>query len=73
MLVEWASDEKLYWFDLRLVHSKLKLQPTVFQLASDSKIGVNGAMLHQYNPTAFYQSEASLKPNLILILVWMSH
>ena len=34
---------------------------TSFWLASDSKIGVNGAMLYQCNPTAFYQSEASLK------------
>ena len=32
-----------------------------FWLASDSKIGVNGTMLHQCNPTAFYQSEASLE------------
>ena len=37
---------------------------TGFWLVSDSKIGVNGTMLHQCNPTAFYQSEASLK------LVW---
>ena len=33
-----------------------------FQLASDSKIGVNGTMLCQCNPTVFYQSEPSLKP-----------
>ena len=32
------------------------------RLASDSKIGVNGTMLYQYNPTVFYQSEASWKP-----------
>ena len=31
------------------------------RLVSNSKIGVNGTMLHQCNPTAFYQSEASLK------------
>ena len=38
--------------------------PTGFWLASDCKIGVNGTMLYQCNPTAFYQLEASLK------LVW---
>ena len=38
-------------------------------LASDSKICVNGTMLYQCNPTAFYQSEA----RLLQILVWMSH
>ena len=31
-------------------------------LASDTKIGVNRTMLYQCNPTALYQSEASLKP-----------
>ena len=34
---------------------------TSFWLTSDSKIGVNGTMLHQCNPTVFYQSKASLK------------
>ena len=34
---------------------------TGFWLASDYKIGVNETMLHQCNPTAFYQSGASLK------------
>ena len=29
-------------FGLRLVHTKLKSQPTGFRLASDQKIGVNG-------------------------------
>ena len=47
---------------LRLVHTKLKLQSTCFRLATGSKIGVNGTMLIQCNPTAFYQSEASWKP-----------
>ena len=32
------------------------------RLASDSKISVNGTMLYQCNPIAFYQSGASLKP-----------
>ena len=49
----------LDWFSLRLVHTKLKLQPTGFRLASDSEIGVNETMLYQCNPSAFYQSEAS--------------
>ena len=31
------------------------------RLASDYKIGVNETMLYQCNPTAFYQSGASLK------------
>ena len=31
--------------DLRLIHTELKLQPTDFRLATDSKIGVNRAML----------------------------
>ena len=35
---------------------------TGFRLASDSIIGVNGAILYQCNPIAFYQSEASWKP-----------
>ena len=35
---------------------------TGFRLVSDSKIGVNGTMLHQCNPIVFYQSEASPKP-----------
>ena len=35
---------------------------TSFRLAPDCKIGVNGTMLYQCNPTAFYQSEVSLKP-----------
>ena len=34
---------------------------TGFRLVSDSKIGVNETMLHQCNPTAFDQSEASLE------------
>ena len=51
---------------------------TGFWLASHSKIGVNETMQDQCNPTAFYQSGASLKPVgsqsvAILILVWMSH
>ena len=46
---------------LRLVPTKLKLQPTGFRLVSDSKIGVNGIMLHQCNPIEFYQSEVSFK------------
>ena len=58
----WA---KLGWaflkYQLRLVQTKLKLQPTGFRLASDSKISVNGTILCQCNPTAFYQSETSLK------------
>ena len=32
-----------------------------FWLASDSKIGVNGTMLYQCNPTAFDQSEGTMK------------
>ena len=51
------------------VHSDSVLKNTFFPclffviwLASDSKIGVNGTMLYQCNPTTFYQSEASLKP-----------
>ena len=35
---------------------------TSFRLVLDSKIGVNGTILYQCNPMAFYQSEASLKP-----------
>ena len=47
-------------------------------LALDSKIGVNGTMLYQCNPTSFYQSEASWKPVWSqsvanLILVWTRH
>ena len=38
------------------------LLQTGFRLASDSSIGVNGTMLYQCNPTAFCQSEASMKP-----------
>ena len=37
-----------------IIHTKLKLQPTGFRLASDSKIGVIGTMLYQCNPTASY-------------------
>ena len=42
---------------LRLIHTKLKLQPTGFRLASNwlliLKFGVNGTMLYQYNPLHF--------------------
>ena len=50
---------------LCFIHTKYKISTDWLQtdsrLASDSKIGVNGTMLYQCNPTAFYQSEASLK------------
>ena len=46
--------QDVYVSALRLIHTKLKLQPTGFRLASDSKIGVNGTMLYQCNPTASY-------------------
>ena len=47
---------------LKARSTKTKLQLTCFRLDSDPKIGVNGTMLYQCNPTAFNQSEASWKP-----------
>ena len=66
------------FYPLCFIHTKLKLQPTGFRLASDCKIGVNETMLYQCNPTAFYQSGASLKSVWSqsvanLILVWTRH
>ena len=52
-------------FNLRFVHTKLKLQPTGYRLTPDwlliEKKCVNGTMQNQCIPTAFYQSEANPK------------
>ena len=55
------GDKKFTMFHLHPIKIATDWLQIGFWLVSDSKIGVNGTTLYQCNPTAFYQSGASLK------------